>query len=116
MPRPLRAQLLELAIAALEAIEGRLCADVEITLRCGKDTITLVARPEELTRARKSPPGVGPLEAALLRVATRAPQTAKRLAGKLRRPCNSHLRDQLRSLVRKGLLLHGPDGYSLPGK
>lgn len=58
--------------------------------------------------------GLSPLERGVLEAAAAGPLPAKRLAAKMGRPCNSHFRDHLRSLVRRGLLRQGPDGYSLP--
>lgn len=54
------------------------------------------------------------LEQDILRVATAEPQTAKRLAGLLGKEAKTYFRDGLRSLVRRDLLRHGPDGYWRP--
>ncbi len=71
-------------------------------------------RPSARFTPAEAPTGLTPLERQVLDVATAEPQTAKRLAGRLRRSCNSHFRDQLRALVRRGLLTHTADGYRLP--
>jgi hypothetical protein len=59
-------------------------------------------------------PDVSPLEQSILRVAGVHALPAKKLAGLLSKNCNSHFRDQLRGLVRRGLLIHTADGYRLP--
>jgi hypothetical protein len=61
-----------------------------------------------------SSPLLTPPERSILSAAATTPMTAPRLARKLGRPCNSHFRSLLRGLVRRGLLLHTPDGYRLP--
>ena len=90
-----------------------LLAYFNVILKSGGTTIEQVFSPEEARRLQ-SPAGLGPLEKAILGTATQDPLSAKKLAAKLVRPCNSQFRDHLRGLVRKGMLLHTPDGYRLP--
>lgn len=57
---------------------------------------------------------LSPVQRQILSVATNEPQTAPRLARAAGRSCNTHFRDALRELVRRGLLVHLPEGYRLP--
>jgi hypothetical protein len=110
----IRLQILVLAREALRAVAGDTPAPVRVLIECHGVRLEFQAEPDDLAGGQSGE--LGPLERAILGVATRRPQTAKRLAGLLDRPCNSHFRGGLRDLVRKGLLLHGPDGYSRPAQ
>jgi hypothetical protein len=54
------------------------------------------------------------MERRILAAATRTPRTGKALAERMGRKANSHFRGALRTLVRRGLVLHVPEGYRLP--
>jgi hypothetical protein len=109
-------------LAALAEVLARLPAEpLHMAIVHGGLEITLDVRPIEMAEAPPLPlrpggPQLSPSERAILAAATRTPQSAKRLAARLNRPCNSYFRDQLRGLVRRepSLLLHTPDGYRLP--
>lgn len=60
--------------------------------------------------------GLTPLQRLIMSVATKQPQTAKRLASKTGRPCNSYFRGHLCALCRRTppLLIRTADGYRLP--
>lgn len=108
----LRGQALVLAARLLSAI-GAITPPVRVTVECPGTRIEFTALAGEL-EARAPPPGLSPLERRVLAAATHEPQTAKRLAGRLHRPCNSYFRNTLRSLCRRDLLQLTPDGYRLP--
>lgn len=109
-----RAQMLALAQRLLDADAGPSSEPVTVIVVRQGSRIEFVSQPGELDGTAAIAEGLSPLERSILSVATSQPQSAKKLATKLRRSTNSHFRDQLRNLCRRGLLVHGPDGYRLP--
>ena len=107
---------MRLCLEALAANNGPLTHPVRISIQSNGSEIIFAVPIEQLRElmATASQDEVSPLERSILSAAGPAPLPAKRLAALLKRPCNSHFREALRSLVRRNLLTHGPEGYRLP--
>lgn len=95
----------------VEYLEGK-CAELRrFVLRTYRLVRELLERGGE---SPVDPQSLSPLDRIILEAAASGPLPAKRLAAEAGRSCNSHFREHLRGLVRRGLLAQGPDGYSLP--
>lgn len=111
----LRRRLLTLACELLAAAGDPVTSViVTVTTTEGDREYVLRSRPGDIVTHPATDPTLSPLDRAILAACGRDPLPAKKLAAKMGRSCNGHLREHLRTLVRRSLLSQGPDGYMLP--
>ncbi len=112
----LRRRLLALACELLAgAGEPITTVTITITANAGNQEYVFRSQPGEIVTPPVTDATLSPLDRAILAACGPEPLPAKKLAAKMGRSCNGHLREHLRTLVRRGLLSQGPDGYRLPG-
>lgn len=107
-----RARLLAAASELLSAAVGA-AESFTVTITAPGASFSFSPCTDELDRPG-TPDGLSPMERAVLAVATSEPEHSKRIAAKMGKKLHGGIREALRSLVRKGLLAEGPDGYRLP--
>jgi hypothetical protein len=111
-----RRDLLAAARAYLELTAGPSIGPLTVLVACGPVATASAescSAPPSAASAPSVPPGLPPVQRALLPVLTSEPEPARRVARRAGRPYNSYLRSALAVLVERGLARRTRRGYLL---